>query len=626
MSKSAAKNIYSIKRTAGIAVRLMLCALLLVPGVLSITGCKKSLILTELVRDQENGKIDPSAEPLHKEVLGAPEDKTRVSTLVSNENATKTKRVKRNYDENEENQQQTEKQKHKESNKDKQASEGDAQGDGSDKGLTGNDGTDTTGTKDKEEDKGTQSPTKGGSGGTEETYDPDGKNASLPQNVHTVAACGQYALIVQMLAGKGSLVAADSEWLTSIKKSGAFKNEGLDNVVAAWSGDGTKKGSADYEELRDLHPDCLLIESESRCGLAKAELKKLKSSGVSVVKMPKLGEVDTPDSNVTQAVEIVGELLKDAGSTIQYDAQTMAETYVSMHDEAIDNCVSSNGGYTYKIYGGASYGYIYQGTKEKGKATTKLSSTRFTTAYIDSWTKVNKSKVSSGRTFGDAKMGYLSSASEKLDCSDGIGLSATATSKNFLLIDYYLQCSGAQDNSLERVKPVMYSSSSGYSRPYAVAPGSTDSFSSLDGKVVKRTSPSAMWYSPTGDSGSNWVTVGDESYPGVIVRTKKIAKSLLTSANKIKGFYNVGQKYYVYTMPVGLAGNWADGTVESYLTAPWAFDMLRGETSLANASSYISAFYETFYRVDNASKVIENYGKSGVSRAKCPTSSSDGGE
>lgn len=608
------------------AMRLILLVCLASGLCMGLVGCKKSLILTELVHDQENGQIDPSAEPIQKEVLGAPVDKNRVSNIDSNDKSDKTKKAKRNFDENQQSQQQTQKQEHKKSSNNKKATTGDEAGDGSEKALSGQDGNESASQDDDDNNKNDKDKeANAGSGGQGETYDASGKSTALPQNVHTVAATGQYALITQMLAGKGALVAADEEWLSQVKKSGAFKGEGLGSVSVAWNGDGTKKGSGSVDKLLKLKPDCLLVQSTAKSGLSKQDLAKLKKSGVNIVTMPKLGTVDTPDSNITSAVEIVGELLKDAGTTVQYDASAMADTYKSMHKTTINTCVKANGGYTYKVYSGSTFGFIYQGTDKDGKSTTKLSTTRLTTSFIDSWLSLKRKTVSSSRSFGGAKMDYLSSTSDKLDCSEGLGLSATATSKNFLLLDYYLQCSGVQDNALEGAKPVLYSDSLGYSRPYAVVAGASDNITELDRIVVKRSAPSSLWYTPTG-AANDWITVGDDSYPGIIVRDSKIAKKVLASAKKEKGYYNVGQRYYVYTMPKGVAGNWADGTVESYLTCAWAYDLFRGDNNLTNASTYVSSFYETFYRCKDYTDAISGYGKQGIAQAKCPRGASSDDE
>ncbi len=608
------------------AVRLAVLACLVGALCLGLPGCKKSLILTELVHDQKNGQIDPSADPIQKEVLGAPVDRNRVSDIDSNDKSNKTKKAKRSFDENQQNQQKTQKQEHKKSSSNKKATTGDESGDGEDKALSGQDGNESAVQGDdskKKKDKDKEA--NGGSGGQGETYDADGKSTALPQNVHTVAATGQYALITQMLAGKGALVAADAEWLAAVKKSAAFKGEGLGSVTAAWSGDGTKKGSGSVDKLLKLKPACLIVQSAAKSGLSKAELAKLKKSGTNIVTMPKLGTVDTPDSNITSAVEIIGELLKDAGTSVQYDASAMADTYSSMHKTTISTCVKANGGYTYKVYSGSTYGFIYQGTGKDGKSTTKLSGTRITTSFVDSWLSLKKKSVGSSRSFGGAKMDYLASTADKLDCSDGLGLSATASSKNFLLLDYYLQCSGVQDNALEGAKPVLYSDTLGYSRPYAVVAGASDNLTELDRIVVKRTSPSSLWYTPTGTA-NDWITVGDDGYPGIIVRDSKIAKKVLSSAKKENGYYNVGQKYYVYTMPQGVAGSWADGTVESYLSCAWAYDLFRGDNELTNASTYVSSFYETFYRCKDYTASISGYGKSGIAQAKCPRGASSDDE
>lgn len=71
-----------------------------------------------------------------------------------------------------------------------------------------------------------------------------------------------------------------------------------------------------------------------------------------------------------------------------------------MHDTAINGCLNSNGGYSYKMATGRVFQGIYQGTAPLGQDTTRLSQTRVTTACIDSWTGTTGSSMIANREFG----------------------------------------------------------------------------------------------------------------------------------------------------------------------------------------------------------------------------------
>ncbi|MGN0077171.1 MAG: hypothetical protein ACI36V_00100, partial [Coriobacteriales bacterium] len=328
---------------------------------------------------------------------------------------------------------------------------------------------------------------------------------------------------------------------------------------------------------------------------------------------------DTEDGSITQAVKLVGQLLKDS-SLATYDTQAAAEAYAKLHDGAISTCLKANGGYSVKMIGGTSYSYIYQDPSGKGKgtSTTSLSGTMLTTAFIDSWTTSLKVSSEANRSYSTATPLYLDG--QAMDSSGGAGLSVRAGANAFVLMDYYLQVAGVVDNSFDGARP--RNADSGKSLPYLVVPGAYASLvtSSSSAKLTMRNAPSALWYSPGSYSGSgSWVTVGDESFPYLLARSETLAKKVTASAGKLNGLYNVGQAYQVAVVPQGLCGSWADGTVESFLLAPWAFCMFQEEGDLAECSSMVSSFYETFYRCDEGAGADLVDGYKQVYQATCPT-------
>lgn len=579
----------------------------------SLGGCKHSDVLSERVADQENGVVDDDADPLYEETPDGPKDPTRISTIeTENDNINDQDETKATFSRTPNASGKAKERKQEESSNDQETSEGSLEGDASNPT-----GGEVEGTGREVANGAGDAPGDGEGDGDEEKEQPAGaggpgvasggtENEPLLEDVHTVAATGQLALIVQMLCGDGPLVAADESWLARMGSSGAFADEGLEDIATCWSGDGTEAGSADVSALISVHPDAVLLSSDAS-GLAQAEIDQLLSAGISIQWIPfNLGSADIVDDDIVKAVQMVGEVMRSASSAgyTQYSAPDMAEAYVTYHDQLIDSYVNANGGYSYLVAGGASYGFIYQGTSSTGISTTQLSSNRITTAFIDSWTTLSVASISSQRTYGEARMKYLAGSENVLDCSDGIGLSAYGSTGNFMLIDYYLQCGGVVDNAYEGPRPAY--ASDGSSRPYTVIAGS---FSELDGaaSIMQRSRPSALWFSETGDSSSStsWKTVGDSSFPGIIVRSQEIAQSVLGSAAKANGLYNVGQPYQVYVVPEGLAGSWADGTIESFLLTGWANGCFAQDMSVCTQN--IAAFYSSFYRCSSPEAAVQNY-------------------
>lgn len=616
------------RRMTAVVLALCLCA----PGAL-LSGCKYTDVLTEHIEDPVNGQLDETAEPLYQDVADAEEDPTRTSSKVSaSDRVDDQKRTRPNYDENQDRDDETEDRQNDATSSNTQAAvsgtlpsegeetstadeeEGDDDGpsEGEEQGDEPSDEADASDSVPGDDGQGGDEAT-GGTGGPGKVYD-DGTYTELPTDVGTVAAVGQYATIVQMLCGAGGLVAADRKWINTVSASAAFpdeETEGISRVRAGWSGDGTAPASAKMSTLIAAAPDAVLYESGSNA-LTEEQQEQLVEEGIDVVVVPQLGRVDTPDADVLTAVNVVAELLKKAETT--YDASAMASTYAKLHDATLDACLTANGGYTAKMVGGATQSFIYQGTDVRGTATTNLSNNRYVTSFVDSWTSAVRTYTTAVRRYSGARL-YLDG--ETMDASEGMGLSAAGTTDNFMLLDYYLQVSGVMNNAYDTSRPAVSGTEEG-SAPYLVIPGTGESLAADSTLYTQRTAPSALWLSLSAyGTSSTWTTVGDVTYPALLCRTEAMAKKVAASAARTNGLYNVGQPYEVWVLPSGLAGSWADGTVESFLAAPWTYCMFQLGQDLATCSEYASSYYLTFYRCE-ADDIIENYHT--VYQAVCPTS------
>lgn len=622
-------------------LRVVVAVMLMLALPVFVTGCKDSNVLTEHVEDEDLGVEDASIEALYKDVPDAEYDPTRTSSQLAESdridqqtytepvfdkdasaNGVAIKRLynpqsahdlmsnvgtlpEKNEGDNDE----------KDEDEDKSGESSTAteepeepEEDGLDEGEQeeASDEPDNTG------DEGGQ-----GLGGTGKVYNATGTYLELPEGVDAIAAVGQYATIVQMLAGEGGLAACDSEWKSAVSKKGLFPDEGVNDLPTVWSGSAEDGYTLDLEALLKVRPSVVLADG-LQVKLTNKQMDTLNQAGIDVVTVPELGSTDTSDDSILQAVQLVGQLLKDS-SLVTYDTQAAAEAYVSMHDSVIETCLKANGGYTVKMIGGTTYSYIYQDPSGKGKgtSTSNLSGTMFSTAFIDSWTTSLKTTSKANRSYSSATPLYLDG--ETMDSSTGAGLSVRVSSNSFALMDYYFQVAGVVNNSYDGARP--RNASSGKSLPYLVVPGAYASLISGNetAKLTMRNAPSALWYSPTSYTGSSpWVTVGDADFPYLLVRSEDYAKKVTASAGKVNGLYNVGQSYQVVVVPQGICGSWADGTVESFLLAPWTFCMFQEEGDLAECTSMVNSFYETFYRCaeGTGSSLVSDYKQ--VYEATCP--------
>lgn len=610
-------------RTRAVAPAWGRIAILLLAFALSfstLAGCRYSETLLETIVDPINGVLEPDSSPEYREVDGAPLDPNRASVkLADNENLADQENFLPVYKEDAPADGEAHRRVHATQTVDStDASEGtepdeeqqeEETSTGEDASQQG-DAADAQGTETQQPGDGseTQANETAGRGGTGQTYG-DGTYEELPE-ASALAAYGQYALITQMLAGKGGLAAADATWIADMQAAGAFPDEGLDEIAVVWD----ESGALDVDALIASNADVLLVDGVE-VSLTPDQNARILEAGIDIVAVPVIGQTYTSDEDVVTAVQVVGQLLSGYASQASLDTAAMVERYLEQHDTAIQGCLNANGGYSYKLVAGYAYQGIYQGSNPTGEPTTSLSDRRVSTAIIDSWTSASASSITANRAFSSGTL-YLDG--ETVDTSDGVGLSATAIAGSFVLTDYYLQIAGAVNNAYDTARPSSTDGTSDLTLPYAVVPGDDEGLAPI--ALGTRQVPSALWYPMNGVTfGSEWTCVGDADFPAVIVRSSEIASNVAGSAAKTNGLYNVGQPYSIYTAPEGLAGSWLDGTVESYLLSLWAYGMFWEGGTTTTVNDWIDGFYQLFYRMEGASASGVVAGLGEVSQATCPT-------
>lgn len=602
--------------TVGIVLRVF-CALMLAVALMGgVGGCRYSEALANIVTD-DTAELEPDASPEYREVPSAPENSELTSSSQSeSDNLAVQESTLPVYDENAPENGYAKKRVYSEqSDNELPPSEGEdpnpgfeeepavapseevqqveAQGTGeAQEGQGTGEAQEASDTQEGQRDS-SEPTTPTGRGGEGKTYGEDGVYEELP-DAGSIAATGQYALIVQMLGGAGSLAAADSVWLSEITQSAAFPGEGLEEVPSVWSGDGTQAGSLDVDALIATEADTVLVNDG--VDLSVEAQAALESAGFNVVYVPILGRSDTTDADIQMAVQVVGQMLGTSKSKGAADASARTAKWQSMHDTAIKTCSSANGGYSYKYLAGKPYQDVYQ-----PGLTGNASEVRITTAFIAGWEPTSVPTIEADRAWGLTSM-YLDG--EMMDVSDGVGVSSTVTKGSYALIDYYLQAAGVVNNAYDNARPIS-ANSGGQTLPYAVVPGSSKDLLSI--QAGSREYPSALWFGMFGTTSSDtWYTLGDVDFPGIVVADSSIGTSVVTSANKVNGLYNTGQPYDVWVCPSGLAGSWADGTVESFLLTYWAYGVFQENGDTGEVERLLAEFCQEFYGVSDWASVVSD--------------------
>lgn len=449
--------------------------------------------------------------------------------------------------------------------------------------------------QDDESNEPTES-TDGGGAGDTVIVDPDeGTNDDTAKG--TVAAVGEYATIAQMLGGAGALAACDQTWLDTRATDGCFAGE-LDRVEAAFSGDGTKTGSCDVDALIDtIQPSVVLWDSTANApNLSESERKQLADAGIEVQAVPHIGEQTTEDYDVKAAVSEVASVLSGA-SGLEYDPTDVLAQYAEFHDGALKSCYDANKGFSYKVTD-SSYIYLYQDTPLSGLKDS--TTTRVATVYADDYTT---SGPKSGIISQSMAARTLSNDGEKVDLSDGVALSASTSTDKYMLVDYYLQLAGVMNDAYDMAKP------SPNGKRYILMPGSVADYST-SGTYQKRSGSSAFLFNAgEGTVESNWHALGDSDFNVVLVANDEIKDVFVKSAAKPDGLYHMDNPYRVIVVPTGIAGQWTEGHLDSFLMSLWSF-RIQSDDNLSAAESYAQNFYSTFLRCKDWSKAVSNWDNS----------------
>lgn len=460
-----------------------------------------------------------------------------------------------------------------------------------------------------------------------DTSDPSQK----PPQVEKVAAYGEYAVIVQMVAGTGALVATDADTL-----SGSFsKVFDTKKVVQAWSDGGSAK-KMDVDKIIASGAQVILTTSSSYLEkLSDKDFGKLVKAGIETVVLRPM----TSSQYIKKNVTTVGEML-DGTSAGAYakNAAKRAQQYVDFHDRVIKECIDANGGH----YAGKT---VYQSNGKCDVSASGTDESKSTyTVLVDAYDEK--------ATYKGATLGSSGWAPSK-------GLAYASAGYTTSPVSYYMQCGGLINNAAATTTK----SASG-SVPLWQFNYNSFGFSSkdwtgitvslMDDKAIKNMSRCLL------DSGINSSNrtglgsgLGSESFPKLITTSKAIKKSIIENSAKSNGMYtpygwvgaegsnrtiesfgvNLGNTVLASTIgvdgtasgeetgnllgssipesaivvnPGGLFCSWTGGSIESFLEAAWVSDEVNDAADGVDWEKEAKDFYKTFYDYDLTTSSLVN--------------------
>ena len=418
-----------------------------------------------------------------------------------------------------------------------------------------------------------------GSGALRRVVNAFGEVVEVPEDVETVAAVGEAALMVQMLGGPGRLIAADEAFLTDPLAAAVFADEALDAAAPLWSGDGTRGLSDEgFAALLALSPQACL-ELSGQAVFSEAQLAALEEAGIPYVALPSLNTT----AGLKQAVTLTGDLL---GVLEGVDAPARAADYVAWYEGVIRRMERRVDRFTYNLVDFDNDKNAY-GARYLSDAKIANHAGHYT-LFLDGW---------------DASAQYKLHGAASVTLS-GTGLAVAKSGYSHSPLSYYMSLAGVVNAAA--IYPDYGLTRSWYANPLTTV----TKLLTVDGGYGQLPEDCL--------TRAGGACLGQEAFPAVVVKGVSIAAALradplwisypvvesssgLTTSH---GFLDgdgsivptsIAGPYEIYVNPTGV-GDWTAGSVESILEPLWISARFNGKCSDGELSEAVRDFYRTFYR------------------------------
>jgi hypothetical protein len=447
-------------------------------------------------------------------------------------------------------------------------------------------------------------------------YGSTGAYDEPPTGVDYVAACGEAATIVTMLAGQqGALLYTDQQWLSRPLLQQTFGSRISADTQAAWSGDG-----GDGSQLSDAMLDTMIADERLDCifvmsgtaPLTSAQQERVKDAGIIVSVLPDMRTA----TNIKAAVRWIGTIFSE-GDNANTQAKSLADQYISFHDDVAKQAANAadvdwgdnngqanvNSHNTYTLYiSNWDAAARYQGTRS-GLLVTSPQGVAFTrigyqwsplTYYMSVGGAVNNAAIKMRNETGTCVVWQFHANNVPATANDfSPGLSAN-----------YFPTTGAPYDRVLLDSPEGYGIGSARFPAVVVSSQTIANSMSADKSAANETLykvyglqtlvSNGVTYNWVGPMGSSDPTAGGEirfSTAGMLQHQEPNQTS-----SAAQGIIDANPDYGIYVNPSGLFESWVDGSVESILEAAWISTMFdTGGFTQSSMTQKITEFYQTFY-------------------------------
>lgn len=398
----------------------------------------------------------------------------------------------------------------------------------------------------------------------QEQVDENGKTEEDPEEADLIAAPGEAALLVEMLAG-GEKLRVSSASVTEGLAGRVFSKDWQGSVL--WEEDGSSPmQDPAFSQLLEKGVEVCIVES-GKMPFTDTQRAELNNRGVRIVTIPALDN----SRGIREAARLVGEVTGE---------EEKAGDYIRFCDETLQRVRAL----TQPFYpDGIDYS-----TGEPGQDP----GTGVYALYVSSWDSAasyslyNESVVLSGTGMAVTKTGYLSSPVTEMLSVAGIGNAAALSENNYSLSTFKTRFINPILNNLYSLDVRGGSLGATYRREYILTSAGQSFLGDPDYQAVVaaardvergiQSSPLWQYYPYTSSASGNINGYGFRDSSGNLVES------------------TIHGNYRVFVIPSG-AGRWDRGSVESVLIPEWAAWKLRGLGSEESMRDRIAGFYREFY-------------------------------
>lgn len=579
--------------------------ILIIYIMLSLTSCRLSPVLQQIVYEQKSNDLDMNTETLHNDednsdenpdisaqVRSAKADRSNerekkdavegdkesdadtVSSLTDNNNATQEGETSGGNNPEGEEEEGTEQE--LTDDRDEEEKEPDYEGETDE---TENPPDDTENQNGDDPEEGEKDGTPSSEDSKKQIEDDDGNVIEVPEHVNSITATGEAAVAVAML-GKIDTLIGTSESFTGNSLLNNIYGGSMDNISTWWGGDGSGQISEEnFQQLLTEVPD-VCVEISGQQTFSEAQVRQLEENGITYLVVPSLSTT----KGISNTVTLLGKMFGG-------NAQAVSGNYTGWMQDTLNGI--GERGVSRFAYQNIDFDNDYAVTQTE-KTVSNASNEGLYTLYVSEWDDNVYCEV--------ANIPPYINITEQ-------GMAVVKTGYSGSPLNHYLSLAGIvnvgaikrRDTAYYYVNPInttvsavnviettyifeqgLYFTQLNFTHYLGEADGAYTKIvvanSYIRDKILESISVGGIWYSEKVSVSNDLITT-DGQY----------------GSEEMLIYSTIHGPFDIVVNPSGGIGSWTEGSLESPLEAIWAAYAFHDAYSLDEVHQKVSEFYNQFF-------------------------------